>query len=77
VIVGKSGVSEGLVRALDRALNDHEVIKVKLLDSAPFTREAFAAWTRETTGAAAVFWVGRTLIFYRRNAEDPQVDIGA
>lgn len=75
VMVGRAGLSEGLLAALKRGLLDHELIKVKLLDAAPLSREAFALWVHEETKADAISWVGRTIIFYQRHPEKPKLHL--
>lgn len=75
VLVGKEGVSEGLVGALDTALTTHELIKVKLGESAGSDRRAMAAALAEASGAELVQVLGRTLLLYRRRAEDPEIEL--
>ena len=62
-------------RLLRRGLLDHELIKVKLLDAAPVSREAFALWVHEKTKADAIAWVGRTVIFYQKHPEKPKIHL--
>jgi RNA-binding protein len=73
VLVGKEGLSEGLVGALDTALTTHELIKVKLGESAGSDRRAMSEALAEASGAELVQVLGRTLLLYRRRAEDPQI----
>lgn len=75
VMVGRAGLSDGLITALRRGLLDHELIKVKLLDAAPVSREAFALWVHEKTKADAISWVGRTIIFYQKHPEKPKIHL--
>jgi RNA-binding protein len=75
VMVGRGGLSDGLVAAIRRGLLDHELIKVKLLDAAPVSREAFALWVHEKTKADAIAWVGRTVIFYQKHPEKPKIHL--
>lgn len=73
VMVGQHGLTERLVGAVDAALDQHELIKVKVLESAPCSREHAALWMHATTGAAVVQIVGRTLVVYRARAEKPVI----
>ena len=75
VMVGRGGLSDGLIAAIRRGLLDHELIKVKLLDAAPVSREAFALWVHEKTKADAIAWVGRTIIFYQKHPEKPKIHL--
>ena len=73
VLVGKDGLSEGLMNALDAALQQHELIKVKLGESAGADRRAIGAAVAESAGAELVQVLGRTVLVYRRRADDPQI----
>jgi RNA-binding protein len=73
VQVGKDGLSEGLVSALDVALDTHELIKVKLGESAGADRRALGAAIAEAAGADLVQVLGRTVLVYRRRAKDPEI----
>lgn len=77
VMVGKDGVDEGLVGGLKAALEDHELIKVKLLESAGGERRAVAAEMAERSGAELVQVLGRTVLLYRPREEDPRIVLPA
>ena len=74
VTVAGNGLSEGVVAELDRALTDHELIKVKL---AVGSREARAAVTREICerlGAELIQGVGNIVLVLRRSPKpDPRL----
>lgn len=73
--VGKEGLSEGFFGALDRALNDHELVKVKLLETSPEDRGEARALLEERSGGTVVQAIGRTLLVYRRNEEEPKINL--
>jgi RNA-binding protein len=75
VQVGKEGLSEGLVSALDAALLQHELIKVKLGEAAGSDRRALGAALAEAAGGELVQVLGRTVLIYRRRAEDPLIEL--
>jgi RNA-binding protein len=75
VQVGKDGISEGLVAALDTALQTHELIKVKLGESAGADRRAMGAALAESGAADLVQVLGRTVLLYRRRAEEPAIQL--
>lgn len=70
--VGKDGVTERAVQAVREAFNTREILKVKVLDSAPgdahSTGEALAEGIE---GAHLVQVIGRTVVLYRPEPEDP------
>jgi RNA-binding protein len=73
VHVGKDGLTEGLVSALDVALDTHELIKVKLGESAGADRRSMGAAVAEAAGGELVQVLGRTVLVYRRRAKDPEI----
>ena len=75
VQVGKEGISEGLVSALDVALETHELIKVKLGESAGADRRALGAAVAEAAGGELVQVLGRTVLVYRRRKKDPAIEL--
>jgi RNA-binding protein len=75
VQVGKEGISEGLVAALDVALETHELIKVKLGESAGADRRALGAAVAEAVGGELVQVLGRTVLVYRRRKQDPEITL--
>jgi RNA-binding protein len=74
VTIAGNGLTEGVMAELERALGDHELIKVKL---AVGSREARAELGREVcdrTGAELVQAIGNVLLILRRAAEpDPRL----
>jgi RNA-binding protein len=75
VQVGKEGLSEGLVGALDAALDQHELIKVKLGESVGGERRTIGAALAEAAASELVQVLGRTVLLYRRRAEDPAIQL--
>ncbi|HLL01884.1 MAG TPA: ribosome assembly RNA-binding protein YhbY [Myxococcaceae bacterium] len=73
VIVGQSGVTEGVISAVTQALNDHELIKVKI-NEGPETRQEAAARMAEGTGSELVQLLGRTALLFKKRAEDSEFD---
>ncbi len=73
VIVGQSGVTEGVISAVTQALNDHELIKVKI-NEGPETRQEAAARMAEGTGSELVQLLGRTALLFKKRAEDSKFD---
>ena len=68
VMVGHEGITEGVVSALDAALTDHELVKVRFQDFKEMVRDLsteLAGKTRSTL----VSTTGFTAVFYRKNPE--------
>lgn len=73
VHVGEAGLSEAVRVAVDRALLDHELVKVRLLE--PEDKKAAARALAEASGAALCGLVGHTVILYRPHPEKPQIEL--
>ena len=73
VIVGQRGLTDAVVRQVDGALTDHELIKVRIGGECPTGRDEAATLLVERTGAALAGNIGRVLILYRRHPEKPRI----
>ncbi len=73
VSVGEGGLSEAVGRALDDALEHHELVKVKLHQ--PEDKKAAAAELARMGRAELCGLVGHTVILYRRNEEKPRIEV--
>ncbi len=71
VQVGQSGITDAVVRAVDQALLDHELIKVRLHE--PASKKNMAADLAERTGAEMCGLIGHTVILYRAHPEAPRI----
>jgi len=71
VQIGWQGVTPAVVRAVSEALDVHELIKVKVLESAPKGRFETAQELAEAASAELVQVLGRTMLLYRP-APQPQ-----
>ena len=70
VQVGAEGISPAVVRATSIALEDHELIKVKLGQNFPGEREEASVELAERAGASLVQVIGRVVVLYRRRTQD-------
>ena len=75
VQVGKGGIDDGLVAAVDQALADHELIKVKILETAELDRHDAADALADKTGSEVAQVLGRTILLYRARPEDPAITL--
>lgn len=71
VFVGEGGISAPVLRALDEALDQHELVKVRLRQ--PEDKKAAAAALAEASGAALCGVVGHTVVLYRPDPETPKI----
>ncbi|MEZ4217107.1 MAG: YhbY family RNA-binding protein [Myxococcota bacterium] len=75
VQVGEGGVSDGVARAIDRALEDHELVKVRL--HAPDDKKGLARELALRARAELCGLVGHTVILYRAHPDDPRIALPA
>lgn len=73
VTVGKEGFSPTLAAAIDQALLDHELIKVRIGQNAMIDRHLAAERLAGDSGSEAVQVLGSTILLYREHAEAPQI----
>lgn len=70
VIIGKDNVTPGVIKAVDAALDQHELIKVKLLQSTSVDKSEAAAVLCVETGATLIQRIGGVALLYRRREGD-------
>ncbi len=73
VRIGREGLTEGLLNAVDQALTDHELIKVKVLENAPLERAEAAPRLAAALGAHVAGQVGRIVMLYRPHPDKPRL----
>jgi RNA-binding protein len=74
--VGNEGVSGAFLRSLAEALQTRELLKVRLLDTAPQdARTAAAAMAERVPDLHVAQVIGRTIVVYRRHPERPELTL--
>ncbi len=73
VQVGRDGLDDGLVAAVDRALTDHELIKIKLGEAADLDRHDAAADLAARTRSEVAQVLGNTVLLFRPNPDEPEI----
>lgn len=74
VTVAGNGLSDGVINEIERALDQHELIKIKLAVGDRDTRKAVAAQICDRSGAELVQSIGNVILVLRRTAEpDPRL----
>jgi RNA-binding protein len=71
VHIGEAGMAAPVIAALDQALTDHELVKVRL--HGPDDKKGLARNLAEASGAELCGLVGHTVILYRRNEDAPRI----
>lgn len=74
VQVGDNGVSAAVIEHTEQALEDHELIKVKVAGDRDDVKAAAEVLVRRT-GAVQVQIIGKTIVLYKRRAKDPEIEL--
>jgi RNA-binding protein len=73
VMLGNAGLTDGVVSELDRALADHELVKVTARVGARDARNEALETLASRTSAELVQRVGHVGVFYRRRTTLPKI----
>lgn len=71
--IGKGGVSDTLIKQVEDALKKRELIKLNSLENCPNTPREVADEIATKAKCDVVQVVGRKMIFYKRNNEEPKI----
>ncbi len=72
VMVGGNGVTESLLEELERALNHHELIKVKVRAEDREDKSEIIDYLCKKTNAHKIHVIGHNLVLYR-TAKEPKI----
>ena len=67
VAVSERGITHGIVEETQRALSDHELIKVKVFSADRSSRGEVASALAEATSSTVLQQIGKVAVLYRRN----------
>lgn len=73
VLVGQAGIGPNLIAELDRALVDHELVKVRARVGDRAERDAILEELAKATRSELVQRIGHVALYYRRNTEKPGI----
>lgn len=73
LMVGKFGMSEDIVKQADEALTARELIKGKVLETAPLSPKEAAEQIAQEVCAEVVQVIGTKFILYRKNEKEPKI----
>ena len=75
LMVGKDGVTEAVVAEADKLLTARELVKGKVLETAPGFAGEIAAQLAEATGSEVVQVIGMRFVLFRRNLKNPKISL--
>jgi RNA-binding protein len=73
VLIGGGGLSPNLIAEMDRALNDHELVKVRARVGDRDLRDELLAELATATKAELVQRIGHVALYYRAHPTEPQI----
>lgn len=75
VQLGKHGLSDGIVAAIDATLEEHELVKIRIGTECPEDRHDVAERLPSLVRAELGQVLGRTLLLYRRHPKEPKISL--
>lgn len=67
VYIGKEGLADSVIDAVETALIARELIKVKIVNTSSVSKHEAAEIVPDRTGSSLVQLIGKTLLIYRKN----------
>lgn len=78
VLVGTDGITPPVLESITEAFNNRELLKVKLQESAPLdVRDAADEIADRLDHVHPVQTIGRTVVLYRPDPDDPEIELPA
>jgi RNA-binding protein len=71
--IGKEGITERLITSISKALSDHELIKVSLLDNSDLERDDVAEQVSNSTSSELIQILGKKILFYKPNPKKKRI----
>lgn len=68
--IGKEGISDGTLQSVENSFRTKELIKIKLQETCPLTREETAEILARKSAAEIVQILGNTILLYRPLPEE-------
>lgn len=75
LMVGKSGLSDELIKQAADALVKREIIKGKVLETAPLSPAEAANAIAQATDSVMVQVIGTKFVLYKKNEKDPVIQL--
>ncbi len=73
VQIGKGGINDQIIKQIDDALTARELIKLRVLETAPVSSREAADDTAQKVGADVVQVIGTRFILYRESKDNKQI----
>lgn len=73
--IGKGGVNENMLIAIEAALTAHEMVKIKCLENCEYDAKEASAGISEAIGAEGVQVIGNKFVLFKISPENRQYDL--
>lgn len=73
--IGKSGISENLIKQLNDAINARELIKISILESAPANVRELGEKIAISTNSILVQTIGNKVTLYRPKKQNSRINL--
>lgn len=70
IFIGKDGITDNLMKQLDKELKANELIKGKVLESSLIDVKDAAAKLAEMTNSHVVYTIGKKFVLYKENEDN-------
>lgn len=77
VLLGQHGLTKNVIAEIDRALEAHELIKVRVTAEDRDARYAIIGSITRETGAELIHAIGHVAVLFRRNEKKPRIALPA
>ena len=75
LMVGKGGIGADVIKQADDAILKREILKGKVLETAPVSPREAAEELAQAVGAQVVQVIGTKFVLYRRNEKEPKIQL--
>lgn len=73
--IGKSGLSDNLIKQVDDALEARELIKITVLEASPEDAKSLSTELANATNSTVVQVMGRKITLYRMNKKESKINV--
>lgn len=77
ILIGNAGLTDAVIKETERALLDHELIKVKVRGADREERDAMLATLAQRTSSELVHRIGHVGVLFKRHPKLPRVMVPA
>lgn len=73
--IGKSGLSDNLIKQVDDVLEARELIKITVLETSPEDAKSLSTELANATNSTVVQVMGRKITLYRMNKKESKINV--